>query len=88
MGIRLEVEFDDTFSYREEIGFDLPDGMTKDEFEKLLDKAKRENPDYISKDLASIMERKHGVKLIWKGQNFPEQSESSECEVLNVCENR
>ncbi|MFC7800779.1 hypothetical protein ACFUUW_18015, partial [Bacillus subtilis] len=86
MSIKLEVEFEDTFTYREEIGFELPEGMSKEEFEKHLDLAKREYPDYISKDLASLMERKHGVKPIWKGQNFPEQSESSECELLNVKE--
>ncbi|MGG1021171.1 hypothetical protein G3M81_22960 [Bacillus paralicheniformis] len=83
---KIAYDFQDTYVYKEKIVFQIPDDKDVKWLDNILTEIIKEDPDRTSKDVAFVAEKRFGVKHTLETNQFPIESEWSECEIANSIE--
>lgn len=78
----VKIIVEEEIRYRDEIIVEVPDAISEDELKNIISITEKECFDCSSKDVAYLLNNRHGFNIVSKTDNFPDSSDSSKLEIV------
>ncbi|EJR25252.1 MULTISPECIES: hypothetical protein [Bacillus cereus group] len=79
---KVTLEIEETLKFVDEIVVEVPETLTEDQLQDVLNKLERECGDASSKDVAFSLKEKYGFQIVGQSYSFPDAPSSHELEIV------